>query len=107
MFSGGYAHLLLSKNVRVREIMTAEVDRCHFTTFSTSSHAANFERTELLNRSNFVHEVMDRCGRCIRVCTCARGSTSWPRSELGAPSSCRMVTHALILTESAGDSFCS
>ena len=87
MFSGGHAHLLLSKNVRVRYIMIAEVDRCHFAKVSTSAHAANLQRTEVLNRSNFDHEVMDRCGPCIRVGTCASGSTWWPRSELGAPSS--------------------
>ena len=46
----------ITKNVRLGFITAAEVDRRHFTTVSTFAGAANFERTDISNRPNFVHE---------------------------------------------------
>ena len=38
------------------KITVAEVDRCHFTTVFTSSHAADSERADISKRPNFAHE---------------------------------------------------
>ena len=80
------------------KITIAEVDRCHFTIVSTSSHAADSERADISNRPNFAYErsqsVHPRgCGRkwlheeaWVRVC---------------APSACRVFICELMSRERA------
>ena len=51
-----FGDLFITKNVRLGFIPVAEVDRRRFTTVSTFAGAANFERTDISNRPNFVHE---------------------------------------------------
>ena len=63
-----FGDLFITKIFRLGFITAAEVDRRHFTTESTFAGAANFERTDISNRPNFVHEPWWSVH--LRVCGC-------------------------------------
>ena len=94
-----FGDLFITKTVRLGFITAADVDRRHFATVSTFAGAAIFERTDISNRPNFVHE------QCRSVHPRGWGAQVAPPGALGAsfraPSACREFICELMSSERA------